>query len=252
MSEIRTTNVNGNLHFSLPKEKILFVYPIVATEQLFIVSPTLLVNSFSGFTGASYSFSNGAVRIKGVLNPYANKIKAVVSNEKYVETPKGGEEYSFTAESFRKDGFIEIKLKPNNVYYITLFPGFSRNGVESFSPPVRIDPPIDYRETVTVLYAIEYTVSKQKPFKVTISFEADSSIRLPKLLLMQGAPKPIDKNMGQLCDRIEGLELRKGLFSRKYTAKAVITSDPVATNTKFALFTGDDSNRIRLKEVRNL
>ena len=137
LSEIRTTNVNGNLHFSLPKEKILFVYPIVATEQLFIVSPTLLVNSFSGFTGASYSFSNGAVRIKGVLNPYANKIKAVVSNEKYVETPKGGEEYSFTAESFRKDGFIEIKLKPNNVYYITLFPGFSRNGVESFSRGTR-------------------------------------------------------------------------------------------------------------------
>ena len=253
LNPIETSNVNNELFFTLPREREFFVYPIVQTEQLFVVSPPILVNTYCGLANCSYTFTNGAVRIKGGLNPKAQKIIVLVGNEKYAETmdPKF-EKYTFTADAFRKDGFIELKLKVNSDYYITLFVEFSNAGITSYSEPVKVSPPIVYRETVTVLYSIEYTVSPQKPFKVTLSFEADSEVKLPKLLLMQGAPKPIDKSAGKLCEKIEEVSLKKGLFSRKYTAKKTITAQPVSRNTKFALFLNDETAMVRIKEVRNL
>lgn len=246
-------NVNGEQTFSLPSGKIYQVYPIVSTEQLFIVSPPILINTLAGITNHSHSFSNGVVTISGSLNAKAQAIIVRVNNDKYTEFVDGnGEKFTFKADEFRKANKIEIKLKANTVNYISVFVEFKEDGVVSYSPVLKLDSPVDYRENVTVLYCLQYSVSATKSFKVTINFEADSAVDLPKMLLMQGSPKPLNKNAGKLCDRIEGIKLKKGLFSKKYTSKVAISVNPTATNTKFALFLNEDSGYIQMKEVRNL
>lgn len=246
-------NTNGELTFSLPIGKIYQVYPIVSTEQLFVVSPPKLINTVEGIMRLSYSFTNGVVTISGSLNAKAQAIIVCVNNEKYTEFVDGsGEKFTFKADEFRKTNKIEIKLKANTVNYITLFVEFKEDGIVSYSPVIKLDSPIDYREAVTVLYNLQYSVSATKSFKVTINFEADSAVELPKLLLMQGSPKPLNKNAGKLCDRIEGVKLKKGLFGKKYTSKATISVNPTSTNTKFALFLNEDPTYIQMKEVRKL
>lgn len=246
-------NANGELTFSLPVGKIYQVYPIVSTEQLFVVSPPKLINTVEGIMHPSHSFSNGVVTVSGTLNAKAQAIVVRVNNEKYTELVDGsGEKFTFKADDFRKANKIEIKLKANTVNYISLFVEFKEDGVVSYSPVIKLDSPIDYREAVTVLYNLQYTVSATKSFKVTINFEADSAVELPKLLLMQGSPKPLNKNAGKLCDRIESVKLRKGLFGKKYTSKVAISVNPTSTNTKFALFLNEESTYIQMKEVRKL
>ena len=246
-------NANGDMTFALPKGNIYQIYPIVNTEQLFIVSPPCLINTYEGLINSSYIFVNGTVKIKGTLHSQAQTIIAKVNNSKFIENiSEDGEKFVFKAEEFRKCGFLELKLKANTINYITIFVEFNKDGIVSYSPPVSINPPIDYRETVAVLFAMEYTVSQQKSFKVAIKFEADSELELPKLLLMQGSPKPMNKNAGKLCERIEGIKLKKGLFSKKYTAKTKINVEPSSKNTKFALFLNEETSRVQMKEVRKL
>ena len=248
-----TVNANGDLTFSLSKGSIYQVYPIVNTEQLFIVSSPILINTIEGISNCSYSFSNGAVKIKGNLHQQARMIIAKVNNAKYVKKiDEDGERFAIKVDDFKRDGCFELKLKSNTINYITLFVEFSRDGVTSYSVPVNLQPPIDYREAITVLYSIDYDVSQQKKFKVIINFEADSEIQLPKMLLMQGYPRPMNKNAGKLCERIENVKLKKGFLSAKYSAKVVVNSDPTSKNTKFALFLNEESSHIQMKEVRKI
>ncbi len=246
-------NANGELTFGLSKGGIYQVYPIVYTEQLFIVSPPCLLNTFEGLSNPSYIFADGTVTIKGGLHSLAKSIVVKVNNNKFITSIEDeGERFVFKADAFRKTGSLELKLKSNTINYITIFVEFVKDGVLSYSPAIPLNPPIDYREAVTVLYSMEYAVSQQKAFKVILEFEADHEVDLPKLLLMQGSPRPMNKNAGKLCERIEGVQLRKGLFGKKYTAKVTVKADPTAMNTKFALFLNEESSRIQMKEVRKL
>lgn len=246
-------NANGELTFSLPIGKIYQVYPIVSTEQLFVVSPPTLINTIEGITRISHSFANGVVTIFGSLNAKARAVIVRVNNEKYTESVDGdGEKFTFKSAEFRKANKLEIKLKSNTINYISLFAEFYEDGVLSYSPVIKLDAPVDYREAVTVLYSLQYAVSPTKAFKVTINFEADSAVELPKMLLMQGSPKPLNKNAGKLCDRIDGVKLKKGMFGKNYTSKISVTVNPTSTSTKFALFLNEESNYITMKEVKKL
>ena len=242
----------GNLVFSLPVGSIYQVYPTVSTEQLFVVSAPHLINMLEGVR-CSHTVSGGTVTIKGSLHAKAKALIAKVNNEKYIDKiDDSGEKFVYKREDFIKDGGAELKLKADTINYITLFAEFCENGITSYSPPVRLTPAIDYRETVTVLYHMDYKVSADKSFKITLSFEADRQVTIPKLVIMQGHPRPLNKNAGKLCERIDSFSLSKGLFSNKYTAKKVIKVDPTAVNTKFALFFSDDGGHVQLKEVRTI
>ena len=246
-------NSDGTIDFLLPKGKIYHVYPIVSTEQLFVVSPPVLINTLDGISNFSHSFSNGILSITGNLHPKAQSIVVRVSNDKYIDKiDGGGEKFTFKAEEFKKNGKIDIKLKSNTVSYVTLFVEFKEDGISSYAPFIQLDSEIDYREKVTVLYSIDYKTSPVKPFKLTLNFEADCEVEIPKLLIMQGSPRPMNKNAGKLCDRIDGVALKKGLFTKKYSAKKVVTVDPVATNIRFAVFLNEESNFIQMKEVKKL
>lgn len=247
-----TTTVDGKISFSIEPEKILQIYPVVATEQLFVVSPPQLVNSMSGMR-AQHTVSNGTVTVTGSVHQKAKNIIVKVSNDKFVDNlNEKGESFTFLADDFRRSGKIEIKLKADTVNYITLFVEFLDDGVKSYSQPVKLEPAIDYREAVSVLFNLEYSPNPAKPFKVTINYEADKEVQLPTMLLMKGRPKPLNKNAGELCERIAPITLKKGFFSKKYTAKQVITVSPTSPMTKFALFVSDGGEYVKLKEVTKL
>ena len=223
-----TLNTDSGLTFELPAGKIWQVYPMVKTEQLFIVSPPKLFNCIEGFR-CTHAVENGTVVVKGTLHPKVTSIVATISNTAFVEKIEDcREKYVFKASDFEADGKIEIKLKTNTLNYITLFPEFNNNGVVSYSTPIKLTPPIDHRETVAVFYCLEYDASPMKPFKVTVSFEAEQEVEIPKLLLMQGHPRPLNKTAGQLTERLESIKLKKGLFSSKYKGKHTVTVSPTA------------------------
>lgn len=242
----------GNLIFTLPEGRINHVYPIVSTEQLFIVSSPHLINMMEGIK-CNHTVSGGSVLIKGSLHEKAKALVVKVNNERYINKIDDiGERLVYKRDSFIKNGEVELQLKADTINYITVFAEFEENGIKSYSLPLRLSPPIDYREPVTVLYHIDFKASAEKSFKITINFEADKQVTIPKLVLMQGHPRPLNKNSGKLCERIDGFTLTKGLFSSKYTAKQVIKADPTSINTKFALFFSDDGGHVQLKEVKKL
>ena len=228
------------------------IYPIVSTEQLFVVSPPHIVNTMEGMN-ETHTVSNGVLSISGSLHPKASGLVVKINREKYSEKiDDPGENFVFKKDVFSKQGKIELKLKSNSVNYVTIFVEFMEDGVKTYSQPVKLDPPIDYRESVSVLYSLDYTVSAVKPFKVVINFEAESETEIPALLLMKGHPRPMNKNAGELCERLNPLKLKKGLFSKKYTGKHVVSVSPTANNTKFAIFTSDGGEHVQLKEVKKL
>lgn len=253
LTKIATTlTVEGKIAFSIPQGQICQVYPIVTTEQLFIVSPPRLLNTVEGIK-ASHTVANGVVTITGTLHPKAEKLIVKVSHDNHQEKIDGsGENFTFLKDVFNKQGKVELKLKTNTVNYITLFAEITEDDVKTYSQPVKLNPPIDYREAVTVLYSMQYTTSAVRPYKVVINFEADKPTEIPTLLLMKGYPRPMTKNAGELCERLKPLKLKKGLFSRKYTGKYVINVSPSATNTKYAIFVTDGGEHVTLKEVRHL
>lgn len=246
-------NASGQVTFMLPVGKIYYIYSIVSTEQLFVISPPEVINVINAITECKHIFLNGVVTISGVLHPKAKSVVVRISETKFPSSvDEGNEKFIFKGDDFRRDGKIEIKLKSNTVNYISLFAQFEENGTVSYAPIIKLDAPIDYRESVTVYYCIQSAVSATKPFKVTILFEADGEVELPKMLLMQGSPKPLNKSVGKLTERIDGVKLKKGLFSKRYKGQVVLTVSPTATNTKFALFFNEDSTYIQMREVQKL
>ena len=70
---------------------------------------------------------------------------------------------------------------------------------------------------------------------------------------MKGSPRPMDKTSGELVDKIDPIKLKKGLFSKKYTAKQTIVVPPASLRMKFVAFIDDDTKKyVQLKEVRSI
>lgn len=244
--------VDGKISFTIPQGRIGQVYPIVATEQLFVVSPPHLVNTMEGMN-ANHTVSNGVVSITGTLHPKASSVVVKVSNDKYAEKiTDGGENFIFKKDVLIKQGKLDIKLKTNTVNYITIFVEFIEDSIKTYSQPVKLNPPIDYRESVNVLYSLSYKASAVKPYTVTISFEADKETVIPALLLMKGQPKPMNKTAGQLCEKLDPITLKKGLFSKKFTGKHVVKVSATSINTKYAVFVSEGGEHVKLKEVKQL
>ena len=73
------------------------------------------------------------------------------------------------------------------------------------------------------------------------------------MLLMRGSPKPLNKSRGELVEKIVKMPLKKGLFSKDYSAKLTLTVPPMARDMSFALFPADENTGyVQLKEVIHL
>ena len=88
---------------------------------------------------------------------------------------------------------------------------------------------------------------------MTVKFAADEPVTTPALIIMKGFPRPLNKSMGTLVERIGEIPLKKGLFSSKYTAKITIDIPPDRKNTKYIIFLADENvKHAKIKEVASL
>lgn len=240
-------SANGDLLFSLPKGKVYFIYPVVSTDQLFIVSAPQLVSTVTGITNFKFKQTNGVVAVTGNVPAEAKEIVAKIGTEKYATSVDDeGESLSYKADCLRNNGELLINLRTDTSNYISLFVKLQLGGIETYSPPVVIEPPIEYTKPTIIRYSLKYETSATKNFKIEITLEADSEMTTPSLVLKGGYPRPTNRNSGSISKVIDPVSLKKGLFSKKYTGKVVITSSPKPTVTKFDVFINEDSANIQL------
>ena len=245
----------GNTVFSLPQNQILWAYPMVSNDQLFVLSQPVLVNTLSGIQNVSYSESGGTVRIVGKVDPGIKNVIVKVSNKAFpLSLNDDGDKLVIPKDKFLTDGAAVIKLKADTMNYISVFTEVEQNGKQSYTRAVPIgDAPIGNLRQITVLYALEYKVSAMKEFPVTVKFECEEPVATPKSVLMKGSPRPLNKEAGELVEKIDSMELRKGFFGKTYTGKVTVKAKPDALNMKFILFGDDPARRhIKLKEVSKL
>ncbi len=245
---------DGRTCFKLPPNTVGYVYPIAYNEQLFAVSQPLAVNTISGISGLTYEEKKDAVKIKGTLHPRAKRVFAKINDTGFVTSvTERGEQISVSREEFERDGGMTLKLKANVSHYITIFSEIDVDGKTLVSSGTPLGTVIDLREKTAIQYTMSYTPTPAKPFKVLIKFQADSPVTLPDMVLMKGVPAPLNKNAGTLVERIPGVELKKGLFGSKYTAKITVTVPQDRVNMKFKLFLADDHvKHAKLTEVVTL
>ncbi|MBQ3063421.1 MAG: zinc ribbon domain-containing protein [Clostridia bacterium] len=246
-------NGADTFEFSLAAGRMHYVYPIVQTEQLFVVAEPALFNCIDGFTYHAHKVVNGTLTVEGDLHAAATAVVVALSPDGYVDTlDKAKEKYVFKKADFAKAGKFEIQLKVNTVNYISVFAEFNTDGIVTHSGAVKAVPVIDHRQAVTVHFKLDYTVSPMKPFKLTAIFEADEPMTLANLLVKQGYPRPRLANEGQRTEILPEIVLKKKMFSQKYTARYTITVPPTAKNTGFALFAGEGNAHVKLREVQTL
>ena len=240
--------------FNLPPNVIGYVYTVVYNDQLFSVSAPIALNSMAGITNIAYEEQTGAVKIKGTLNSNTKRVIAKISETAFAKSISDpGEEIAITKAQFDSDGGFILKLKTNASHYISIFSELDLNGAITLSGATPLGEVVDMREKAAVQYCMEYTISASKPFKMTIKFAADTPVTVPDMILMKGSPRPLNKNMGTLVERIPSVTLKKGLFSSKYTAKVTITVPQDRLNMKFILFLADEHvKHAKLKEVTSL
>ena len=249
------TDTEGNFTFSLPEGQVMWVYPMIYNEQLFMLSKPFLLNNVNGIRNVTYTEDQGTVLIKGMLHGDAKNIIVKIGSKDFPKSVDGPEEkYVVSKSQYTADGGVTVKLKTNTINYISLFVELEKDGTTTITKPTRVgDKPIDYRERVVVQHALSYKPSPKGNFTVKITFAANAPIELPRLCLVKGFPRPMTKNVGELVEIIEPLTLKKGLFSSQYTAKVNIVCGGCPVNTKFVVFPHDESVKyIQLKEVKTI
>ncbi len=238
--------------FTLPPDKIYYVYPAVYNEQLLILSEPVVVNTMIGIFGLSAAERDGEAVVTGQLHPKARAVTVRIGTAGFIE--EGGastDSVTVTREAFEKDKGIRVRLRPNADNYITAFTETESGELSAPTFGVKLNRVISLKEKVSVRYAVRYKSSPVKSFKVTVKFEADAPAALSGLELFCGIPKPLGKDEGKFAARVPACALKKG-SGGKYRAKFTLKSPPGPVNIRFALFgTGDDKG-VALKEVTTL
>ncbi len=250
-------NGNGAYGFSLPANFTGYVYAVNVNEQLFNASDPVFMSSIKGISNVKYTEDNGTLKITCSLDSVITELVVHVSNKEFADAPdRPGDTFNFPADKLKRDGEISLKLRADTVSYVTLFgkiKGVSSSEI-AMCAPVQLPDPIDYRKKQIVKYALEYEPSPAKPFAVTIKFEADAEVDLPDFVLVKGNPRPLNKNVGEMVERVSGVQLKKGMFSHgKYVGKATVKVPPMGKMFKLAMFIADGAAaNVQMKEVINL
>ena len=248
-------DADQNMIFSLPSNQVLWVYPMISNEQLFILSAPTLVNTIAGMRNVSYTEDRGTVRITGTPDPCIKNVIIKVSNERFpTSVDDEGDRTVISKDRFQSEGGVSIKLKADTLSYISIYTEIEQNGKTTYTSLMPIgDDPIGTLRKKIVHYALEYSISTNKKFPVTLKFSADEEVEIPRLCLMKGSPCPMDKSSGELVEKIEAFTLKKGFFSKTYTGKKTIMVPPDSMKMKFVAFIDDESKKhVQLKRVNSL
>ncbi|MBQ2273275.1 MAG: hypothetical protein II337_07435, partial [Clostridia bacterium] len=266
MSEFRTICKNAakaepfldaeqNMLFTLPQNQVLWAYPMVSNEQLFVLSAPVLLNTVTGISNVAFTESNGTVKITGTTAPAVKNIIIKVSSTKF---PLGihddGEKIVISKEYFDLDQGAVVKIKPDVLSFISVLAELEHDGTSTYTAAVPVgSEPFGTLKRKVVRYSIEYTVSPTKKFPVTLKFAADEELEISGVCVVKGSPRPMDRHSGELVEKLPTIRLKKGLFSKTFTAKHTLTAAPDSTKMKFIAFIDDDIPRnIQLKEVKSL
>ncbi|MBE6530018.1 MAG: hypothetical protein E7680_05415 [Ruminococcaceae bacterium] len=252
LQEINVSVISGNkLYFTIPEASILWLYPVIANEQLYVMSQPILINSVVGIESITAISKNDSVMIEGALNANARNLIAVISPDSFVQSiEKSSDKRTCTADTFRNEKGLYISLKPG-IHYITLFAEFNEGGNVFYSRPTPLPEVIDNREKTVVQYALTYTVSTSAPYKTKIDFKADVPLELPEIDLVIGYPKPLSKNNGVVIATVPSGQLKKKfLKSGYYYSVEQKVERANSMKDKIALFFHSDSEKhIQLKPV---
>lgn len=244
-----------NMIFTLPRNLIVWAYPMISNEQLFLLSAPVLVNTIGGIRNVSFRETGGTVKITGTLDAGIKNVIVKVSNLAFATgIDDDGEKIVISKERFENDAGATVKLKADTQSYISIFTEIEQNGKTTYTVPVPIsDEPIGNLARKTFECEMEYTVSPTKKFPITLKFSAEEELELPRLCVMKGYPAPLDKNSGELVEKIEPIKLKKGFFSKTYTAKYTLMAAPDSMKTKFRVFVDDERMKhMQIKRVGKL
>lgn len=235
-------DINGNLTFGIPANKVVWAYPMVSNEQLFILSSPTLVNTIPGVSNIEFTKSAGSVHIKGDANKAATNVIFKVSEKAFAQNLSDeGDVITIDAASFNSSG-ATIHLREDSNNYISVLTEFKKNGQSTYTNAIPIsNTPIANLRGKKVFYAIEGKPLPTKPFKLKIKFSSSEPVTIPELCIMKGGFRPSSKSVGQYVCKTSPIELKQGFFQKNYTGEITIVVDPCAPSMQFAAFVNDDS-----------
>ncbi len=249
-------SASGNGYsFTVPSGKTGWLYVVNMNDQLFVASQPYFVTGEKGISNVKYMEKEGTVTINCDISPSVYQIVAKVSTVGFVNSTKdAGTSYTFTPEQIQRNGGMVLKVLADSMSYITLFALVGTNKENAECSAVPLDDVIDYRKKQVVKYSMEYEANPAKSFTITLKFEAETEVSLPKFMIVKGAPRPMNKSAGELVAHVDGVQLKKGLFSHgKFCGKAVVKAAPMAKFFKLSMFIAEDGvKNIQMKEVTSL
>lgn len=255
LKELDTIVLSENkLSFSIPPQKVMWVYPVVSNEQLFVLSDPIMLNTISGIENVNVINKGGNITIEGTLNSSVRNVIAIISNEGFVSNvDDSGDRRTCSYDSFIRDKGFYISLKPG-VYYITLFAEFKEGGNTFYSKAVKLPEVIDNSEKTVVEYALTYTPNVSAPYKVKLDFICSDPLTLPDVDIVGGYPKPMNKNSGKVLTTVTGGAMKKKLFKKGFRFSVQVTVDSASNKReKLTLFLHSDTEkRVQLKEVQKI
>lgn len=241
----------NKIHIYAPANSMMWVYPVVSNEQLFVICPPIFMNTIQGVEGINVINKGGSIIVEGSISPSVRNVIALISEDGYVEDINAQADKRICSyDTFIKENGFYIGLKPG-LYYITLFAEFNEGGAKTYSRATKLPDVIDYREKETVLYAMDCKPSAIAPYKIKFTFKANREVVLPEIDIVRGYPKPLTKSSGAVIATIPGGAMKKKLFKEGYYFNVDITVDRMNNlKEKITLFFKSESgNNLQLKEV---
>ena len=149
----------GVLRFSVPMRQMLYLYPIVSNDQLFMITEPTLLNTVTGIENVNYTQKMASVTLTGMLDDTVTNVIITVNDSGYVTSPRDAlERKNCSADSFRSGGFT-LNLRPG-LHYITVFTEICDHGSTVLSGATRLKDVIDTREKKVGYYAIDYVLDE--------------------------------------------------------------------------------------------
>ena len=243
----------GVLRFSVPMRQMLYLYPIVSNDQLFMITEPTLLNTVTGIENLNYTQKMASVTLTGMLDDTVTNVIITVNDSGYVTSPRDAlERKNCSADSFRSGGFT-LNLRPG-LHYITVFTEICDHGSTVLSGATRLKDVIDTREKKVVYYAIDYAPSVTAPYKVKIDFKSEHELKVPPIDLIAGFPKPLSRSSGNLVATTSVGELKKKFLKSGFYLTVQLKADRAdSLKDKISLFFHSESEReIQLKEVQSI
>jgi hypothetical protein len=218
--------------FFLPLKESYYIYPGCVEREEFAVGNEFLLFKKEPFKN---------VRLKEESNNYffefdwdcGAEYAVVAINTTDYEKNSAAVGQKYTKEQFQKNGNIPVKQLYKAMNYITLYALYpsireeNETGAESFKATV------DYNESLQVNYTVN---ADERKMQIDFTFVSDRQAILSDLSVVANKKKPLNRNDGNIVGEIKTLTLKKGLFSKTFSAKYTLKPTVFSAVMSYAVF----------------